>query len=43
VTSVCQKGCADSRPASGDPERHASKRRLPVEVLSRVRAAVYEQ
>jgi len=42
-TCVGQKGWADARPASGDPERRASKRRIPVEELSRVRAAVYEQ
>jgi len=43
VTRVGQKGRADARPASSDPERRASKRHLPVEELSRVRAAVYEQ
>jgi len=43
VTRVGQEGWADAGPASGDPERRASKRRIPVEELSRVRAAVYEQ
>jgi len=43
VTRVGQEGWADARPASGDPERRASKRRIPVEELSRVRAVVYEQ
>jgi len=43
VTRVGQEGWADARPASGDPERRPLNRRVPVEELSRVRAAVYEQ
>ena len=43
VTRVGQDGWANARPASGDPERRASKRRIPVKELSHVRAAVYDQ
>jgi len=41
VTRVGQEGWADARPASGDPELRVSTRRIPVEELSRVHAAVY--